>query len=252
MGFNYWTVGKGKVRGESIGSRILYNGEKLNENDIFRYSPEILEIKPKIVYRQTSSELVGTLDENGLYSDKTVHCIINKKDNEFNLKYVLVLFNSKLLNYLYKQDTLESGRAFAQVKAGNIKKLPIKKISLEEQKPFIEKADIMLELNKELQNKIQKFKNRLSSNFDLKEFSKKMEVFYKLDFKEFLKELGKQKIKLSLSEQDEWEEYFENYKINILKIENQIEMTNKEIDTLIYNLYNLTPEEIEIIENNLK
>ena len=110
----------------------------------------------------------------------------------------------------------------------------------------------MLELNKELQNKIQKFKNRLSSNFDLKEFSKKMEVFYKLDFKEFLKELGKQKIKLSLSEQDEWEEYFENYKINILKIENQIEMTNKEIDTLIYNLYNLTPEEIEIIENNLK
>ena len=79
-----------------------------------------------------------------------------------------------------------------------------------------------------------------------------MEVFYKLDFKEFLKELGKQKIKLSLSEQDEWEEYFENYKINILKIENQIEMTNKEIDTLIYNLYNLTPEEIEIIENNLK
>lgn len=284
VGFNYWTVGKGKVRGESIGSRILYNGEKLNENDIpyikgsnftkysiieysnylrhnyttllnendiFRYSPEILEIKPKIVYRQTSSELVGTLDENGLYSDKTVHCIINKKDNEFNLKYVLVLFNSKLLNYLYKQDTLESGRAFAQVKAGNIKKLPIKKISLEEQKPFIEKANIMLELNKELQNKIQKFKNRLSSNFDLKEFSKKMENFYKLDFKEFLKELGKQKIKLSLSEQDEWEEYFENYKINILKIEKQIEMTNKEIDILIYNLYNLTPEEIEIIENNL-
>ena len=110
----------------------------------------------------------------------------------------------------------------------------------------------MLELNKELQNKIKKFKNRVSSNFELKSFSKKLENFYKLDFKEFLKELGKQKIKLSLLEQDEWEEYFENYKINILKLENQIEMTNKEIDTLIYNLYNLTPEEIEIIENNLK
>lgn len=283
VGFNYWSVGRGKVRGESVGSRILYSGEKLNEkdipyikgsnfnkyseiscsnylkynyteflneNDIFRYSPEILEIKPKIVYRQTSSELVGTLDEKGLYSDKTVHCIVNKENINFNLKYVLVIFNSKLLNYLYKQDTLESGRAFAQVKTVNVKKLPIKNISLEEQKPFIEKADIMLELNKELQNKIKKFKNRLSSNLDLKEFSKKMESFYELNFKEFLKELGKQKIKLSLSQQDEWEEYFEDYKNSILEIKQKISQTDKEIDLMIYKLYELTEEEIKIIEEN--
>lgn len=283
VGFNYWSVGRGKVRGESVGSRILYSGEKLNEkdipyikgsnfnkyseiscsnylkynyteflneNDIFRYSPEILEIKPKIVYRQTSSELVGTLDEKGLYSDKTVHCIVNKENINFNLKYVLVIFNSKLLNYLYKQDTLESGRAFAQVKTVNVKKLPIKNISLEEQKPFIEKADTMLELNKELQNKIKKFKNRLSSNLDLKEFSKKMESFYELNFKEFLKELGKQKIKLSLSQQDEWEEYFEDYKNSILEIKQKISQTDKEIDLMIYKLYELTEEEIKIIEEN--
>ena len=154
--------------------------------------------------------------------------------------------------YNYKYGSTKIGGGYIDLKGEQIKNFLVYNIPLEEQKPFIEKANIMLELNKELQNKIQKFKNRLSSNFDLKEFSKKMEVFYKLDFKEFLKELGKQKIKLSLLEQDEWEEYFENYKINILKIENQIEMTNKEIDTLIYNLYNLTPEEIEIIENNLK
>lgn len=283
VGFNYWSVGRGKIRGESVGSRILYSGEKLNEkdipyikgsnfnkyseiscsnylkynyteflneNDIFRYSPEILEIKPKIVYRQTSSELVGTLDEKGLYSDKTVHCIVNKENINFNLKYVLVIFNSKLLNYLYKQDTLESGRAFAQVKTVNVKKLPIKNISLEEQKPFIEKADTMLELNKELQNKIKKFKNRLSSNLDLKEFSKKIESFYELSFKEFLKELGKQKIKLSLSQQDEWEEYFEDYKNSILEIKQKISVTDKEIDLMIYKLYELNDEEIKIIEEN--
>lgn len=283
VGFNYWSVSRGKIRGESVGSRILYSGEKLNEkdipyikgsnfnkyseiscsnylkynyteflneNDIFRYSPEILEIKPKIVYRQTSSELVGTLDEKGLYSDKTVHCIVNKENINFNLKYVLVIFNSKLLNYLYKQDTLESGRAFAQVKTVNVKKLPIKNISLEEQKPFIEKADTMLELNKELQNKIKKFKNRLSSNLDLKEFSKKIESFYELSFKEFLKELGKQKIKLSLSQQDEWEEYFEDYKNSILEIKQKISVTDKEIDLMIYKLYELNDEEIKIIEEN--
>lgn len=283
VGFNYWSVGRGKVRGESVGSRILYCGEKLNEkdipyvkgsnftkyseigcsnylkynytellneNDVFRYSPEILEIKPKIIYRQTSSELVGTLDENGLYSDKTVHCIVNKENINFNLKYVLVIFNSKLLNYLYKQDTLESGRAFAQVKTVNVKKLPIKNISLEEQKPFIEKADIMIELNKELQNKIKKFKNRLFSNLEIKE-SKKLNLFYELSFKEFLKELGKQKIKLSLSEQDEWEEYFESYKNHILEMKGKIYKTDKEIDLMVYKLYDLTPEEIKTVEESL-
>ena len=131
-----------------------------------------------------------------------------------------------------------------------IDELPIKNISLEEQKPFIEKADTMLELNKELQNKIKKFKNRLSSNLDLKEFSKKMESFYELNFKEFLKELGKQKIKLSLSQQDEWEEYFEDYKNSILEIKQKISQTDKEIDLMIYKLYELTEEEIKIIEEN--
>ena len=35
VGFNYWTIGKGKKRdGNSIGDRILYSGTRLNPNDI--------------------------------------------------------------------------------------------------------------------------------------------------------------------------------------------------------------------------
>ena len=34
VGFNYWSEGRGKVRGGSIGSRVFYNGEKENVNDI--------------------------------------------------------------------------------------------------------------------------------------------------------------------------------------------------------------------------
>ena len=77
-----------------------------------------------------------------------------------------------------------------------------------------------------------------------------MESFYELNFKEFLKELGKQKIKLSLSQQDEWEEYFEDYKNSILEIKQKISQTDKEIDLMIYKLYELTEEEIKIIEEN--
>lgn len=232
----------------------IYSCEnKINYKSIDKENKKILEFKEDLILLpRTVLKIRACIKKDDSHILDRIYYFSNK--SSLKNEYLLCLLNSKIMTffYNYKYGSTKIGGGYIDLKGEQIKNFLVYNIPLEEQKPFIEKANIMLELNKELQNKIQKFKNRLSSNFDLKEFSKKMENFYKLDFKEFLKELGKQKIKLSLLEQDEWEEYFENYKINILKIENQIEMTNKEIDTLIYNLYNLTPEEIEIIENNLK
>lgn len=232
----------------------IYSCEnKINYKSIDKENKKILEFKEDLILLpRTVLKIRACIKKDDSHILDRIYYFSNK--SSLKNEYLLCLLNSKIMTffYNYKYGSTKIGGGYIDLKGEQIKNFLVYNIPLEKQKPFIEKANIMLELNKELQNKIQKFKNRLSSNFDLKEFSKKLENFYKLDFKEFLKELGKQKIKLSLSEQDEWEEYFENYKINILKIENQIEMTNKEIDTLIYNLYNLTPEEIEIIENNLK
>lgn len=231
----------------------IYSCEnKINYKSIDKENKKILEFKEDLILLpRTVLKIRACIKKDDSHILDRIYYFSNK--SSLKNEYLLCLLNSKIMTffYNYKYGSTKIGGGYIDLKGEQIKNFLVYNIPLEEQKPFIEKANIMLELNKELQNKIQKFKNRLSSNFDLKEFSKKLENFYKLDFKEFLKELGKQKIKLSLSEQDEWEEYFENYKINILKIEKQIEMTNKEIDILIYNLYNLTPEEIEIIENNL-
>ena len=77
-----------------------------------------------------------------------------------------------------------------------------------------------------------------------------LETFDLLEFKEFIRELGKQKIKLSLVQQDEWEEYFDMYKSECNAISEQISTTDEQIDRLVYQLYNLTEEEISIIESN--
>ncbi len=227
------------------GEYVIYDVDKLHRPR----KKEIFEIDNKILLRQTGAFPICTIDNNHYYTLDTVHNgkIIN---SDFSIFYILTLLNSKVLKFYYIDCINEEGKVYAQVKIIYIDELPIKNISLEEQKPFIEKAEIMLELNKELQNKIKKFKNRLSSNLDLKEFSKKMESFYELSFKEFLKELGKQKIKLTLSQQDDWEEYFEDYKKLILEIKQKISATDKEIDLMIYKLYELTDEEIKIIEEN--
>ena len=72
--------------------------------------------------------------------------------------------------------------------------------------------------------------------------------FDELDFVQFVAELKKQKITLSLKQQDEWEECFNEYKTECRNFVNQINATDKEIDKMVYELYGLTEEEIKIIE----
>ncbi|MBL7095946.1 restriction endonuclease subunit M, partial [candidate division KSB1 bacterium] len=140
---------------------------------------------------------------------------------------------------------------FPKIRIAQVKDIPIKEISKNHQQPYIEKADQMLELNKQLQEKKYKFFSRIKNNLEIEKISSKLNSFYNNDFKSFLSELKKQKIILSLKQQDEWEEYFNNYKTELLNIQAEINKTDNEIDQMVYKLYNLSDEEIQIIEGNI-
>jgi len=71
----------------------------------------------------------------------------------------------------------------------------------------------------------------------IQKLTKKLENFYELDFKDFLTELKKQKVSLSLSQQDEREPYFKEYKEKILTLKGEIGRVDGEIDVMVYSLY---------------
>lgn len=139
---------------------------------------------------------------------------------------------------------------FPKIKGYQLKQLPIKEISLENQQPFIEKADQMLSLNKELQELSAKYQRNLQREFSLETLSKKLQNWYELSFADFLKELAKAKLNLTLSQKAEWEDYFLAEQQKAISIKSQIDQTDKEIDQMVYELYGLTEEEIEIVENS--
>jgi predicted transcriptional regulator len=56
--------------------------------------------------------------------------------------------------------------------------------------------------------------------------------------------------KLSNIEEMEWMEVFESKKAEALKLKTEIENTDKEIDQMVYALYDLTEQEIAIVENS--
>ena len=89
---------------------------------------------------------------------------------------------------------------------------------------------------------------RLKDNIPNVKINSTLETFDLFDFTKFITELKKQKIVLSLREQDEWEEYFNAYKQQCNELSTQISSTDNEIDRMVYALYDLTEEEIDIVE----
>ena len=121
-------------------------------------------------------------------------------------------------------------------------------LNLPDQQPLIYKADQMLSLNKDLQASSQKFQRTIQRKFALEELPGKLQNWYLLTYKEFIVELGKKKVKLSLSEEAEWEETFLQESKKATDIKTKIETTDREIDQMVYGLYELTEEEIGIVE----
>lgn len=184
---------------------------------------------------------------------------VNKKDlynikisnNNYNLKYLLAIINSTLISFLKtKGSTTASKDDFGQLSLSDIRQIPIKPKGLDVQQPFIKNVDLMLSLNIELQEISQKFQRTIQRKFSLEDLPNKLQDWYLLSYKEFIAELGKKKVKLSLSDEAEWEAYFLQEQKIALELKAKIEATDKEIDQMVYQLYGLTEEEIKIVENS--
>ncbi|WP_395074457.1 Eco57I restriction-modification methylase domain-containing protein [Flavobacterium sp.] len=220
--------------------------EKLYSNQAFR-NKEIFQQEKLIVRQILGKKIITCFDENNFYTDQTTY-LINIKKPIFSLKYLLCVLNSKLMFYYFTNTSSDNKVVFPKVKKSQLLDLPI--VETLNQQPFIEKADLMLSLNKNLQEQSQKFQRTIQRKFDLADLPKKLKDWYLLSYPNFIKELAKKKIKLSLSQENEWEDFFLEEAKKLLDIKNEINTTDKAIDAMVYELYGLSKEEIAIVEKS--
>ena len=139
---------------------------------------------------------------------------------------------------------------FPKIKVNELKNLPVKFSNEDFQNQLSGFSKLFDKLIKEFQEQSQKFQRTLQRKFELTDLPKKLQDWYLLSYGEFIKELGKKKIKLSLSQEAEWEDYFSQEQQKALVLKQQIDTTDKEIDQMVYALYGLTEEEIAIVEKS--
>jgi hypothetical protein len=121
------------------GSLIDRYINKWNEDYWILYGPwlaaprdENIFLQPlKIVVRQTGDSIIATLCEGGIIARDNLHLILPKK-KQYDLKYILGIINSQLMDFYYTFVNPEKGEALAQVKKQHVEQLPIRTITFDD------------------------------------------------------------------------------------------------------------------------
>ncbi len=210
--------------------------------------------KERILVRQIPSafpKMIEAIYTNEYYLNDINSMVIF--DFKINPKFLLTILNSKLISFwfLHTFDKLQR-KLFPQFKIGELKKFPIIYANEITQILLIEKADIMLEQNKNLQQHVNAFISFIQAELKPVKISTKLHKYYELNWDEFKTELKKAKVdfnkKFDLKTIRQWQNEFNREKQQALEIKTLIDQTDCEIDQMVYVLYGLTAEEIAVIE----
>jgi hypothetical protein len=197
--------------------------------------------KPKIMYPNMTSVFPFLYDETGLLSnDKSF--ILTAQDETISLLFLTALFNSSLskLWIWYNCPELQGGTR--EIRKVFFEHFPVPQASKEQTMDMEQLAIRRAQFTNELQNLSSKFQRAILRNFNLESLSNNLQNWYLLSYPDFVKELRKKKIKLSLAQEAEWEDYFMEESAKAKSIKNQIEQTDNEIDKMVYGLYGVEEE----------
>lgn len=222
-----------------------------NWYSLVRPRNEQIFTSPKIVIPYRSKYNDFSYNEYKFYCSSDVYFIIYKKNEKLaNLKYILTLLNSKLY-YLWLSNKGKMKGESLELYKKPLTEIPIIKLSFPEQKPFIEKADKMLQLNKKLLNEINGFKGWLKSKYKPENFSNELDKYFELSFDDFLDELNNKNVDTTVKDYKLLKKEFENNLEVINPLIQKIEQTDNEINQMVYELYGLTEKEIKIVEDSI-
>ncbi|MEK7472884.1 MAG: TaqI-like C-terminal specificity domain-containing protein [Patescibacteria group bacterium] len=104
-------------------------------------------IEPKIIFKNMFIMPDFTYDDKGYFFGFSFSSII-QKDKTFDLKYILGILNSKVAFNWFQKNGKRRGAGF-DIGVEKLRLFPIKKITLQEQKPIIEIVDKLLDITKD-------------------------------------------------------------------------------------------------------
>jgi len=80
----------------------------------------------------------------------------------------------------------------------------------------------------------------------------KLQKFWTLDFAAFRAEVKRAfKTEIPVKDRDDWEKYLAEKSAEVIKLAAAIEAGEREIDDIVYKMFDLTPDEIKLLKDSL-
>lgn len=208
---------------------------------------------PKIMARQLVSRqfrLQFAWFDKKMAFKKNLYAIYNITG--FDPQSLLAILNSKLFSFIHVKANVSVQRDdFPSFSLANFRSFLIPNIDQKSQKELSNLTKIIRIKKSEWQLLINTFHRRMIDNLSINKLGNKLKKFYTLEFKDFVIQVEKKSKKMTLTQQDEWDIYFQTSKQKIIDIDQEIYKLENEIDCQIYKIYDLNQNEIDLIENTL-
>ena len=232
---------------------------KLDDSNFYKYSAvrSISEyLQPKIMIPDMLVSNRVNIDQDGIYfHGPSIHSVVfNDEIKQQNPYFYLGILNSKIFwFFIVNTSTALRGDAY-RLTPEFLNPFCFPEVNKSNEYKYNEISKyvkLMIELKDDLIKNEKMFWSRVYHKFNNQKITQKLEKFYEITFDEFLNELNKiSKVALSLKEQEEWEEYFNEKKRVMQDKEKEINQLDNKINKIVYGMYELTDENIKIIEKN--
>jgi regulator of replication initiation timing len=148
----------------------------------------------KIIVRQTSDIIIAAVDYEGFLNFNNVHNIVLKSTEKLSYETLATILNSSLMDIYYTYLVPEKGRVFAEVKGVNLRKLPIKIPTAEQNQTLTELYNQISSLKKQLNTLIIEFKSYLNTVLNVIKIPSKLDAPQNMSFDELKTVLEKSKV----------------------------------------------------------
>ncbi|MBK7231408.1 MAG: Eco57I restriction-modification methylase domain-containing protein [Saprospiraceae bacterium] len=128
------------------GVYLDYNLDRIHSGK----SKDLFTSKEKLFFRRVSSKLIFAYDNEQYFALNTLVAVnlLPVKNKDFNLKYLLGVLNSSLMDYYYVNKHKSTKTVFSEIQARSVGELPIIKAKPEFQKSISTIADFIIHLKK--------------------------------------------------------------------------------------------------------
>jgi adenine-specific DNA-methyltransferase len=159
------------ISGDEIGRYEITELKKISKKHIKDFAKEKKYFTaPRILIRETGGWLTATFKREKLYSLRTIFSFLPKKSCVYDLKYILGIINSKLLQRVYEAKFKTATQIFPKIRLAQTRQLPIRIIdfSKPDQKrkydQLVKYVDLMLERNKQKNELLKIFEQVLKNH----------------------------------------------------------------------------------------